>query len=150
MLSNENKSKIISTGLYKRKIPDGEETWCRNGTYIVNIGKSDKYFMVDTYFRNFSIELTDENFYDFTLILDFTKVAEVDGKTWEEYAGNNRFRVATDSGGWQYAKYYVKKDCNPSRESKRKILQNEIKTYKWKLEWAEKELSELDENDYYE
>jgi len=150
MLSKENIDKILMTGLYECEIPKDGKTWCRNWTFVVSYTDNDKFYMVDTYFRNSSIELTDENFDDFKLIFDFKKVKEVNKDYFFEYAEDKRFRIATDSGGWEYAKYYVLKDSKPLRENKRQLLIEQIKDYKRDLEYAQKELSELDSDNNYE
>lgn len=88
MLSKSNVEKLVMTGLYKHE-PDrryrGSLYWdnmyhCFNWTFKVRHNKKDdKWYMVDTYFGDKYIELTDENFDEFEFLFDFEKVEKHSG-----------------------------------------------------------------------
>jgi hypothetical protein len=154
MLAKEKIDILIGTGVYSIIIkPEKAETWCRNWTFTIQ-EYNGKYYMVDTYWgssgQSFRIELTDENFLNFKFEIDFEKVNKVSKEVYYEYADDVRFNLATDSGGWQYSKYYVLKEHKPSRERKRVILQDEIKYMERSLQYKLDELIKIDSNDFYE
>ena len=139
-LSQENINKIIKTGLYEHK-PDKKYRgeiyidnlfWCYNWTFTPAEYKG-KWYMYDTYFKNKSIELTDANFEEFSLIFDFNNVEKHGGHYIEEYEDGDWWRVATDSGGWYYPKYYIKKGAKKNKEKVLERIQREINHHEWEL-----------------
>jgi len=154
MLSKENADKLILTGIYSIvERPLNAKTWCRNWTFTVQ-EYNDKYFMIDTYWgsgsESFSIELTDENFLNFKFEMDFDKVNSISKDLYYEYADDARFNLATDSGGWQYSNYYVLKDRKPSREKKKVILKDEIRSMEFSLQYKLDTLIKIDSDNFYE
>lgn len=148
MLSKDNIDKLIKTGLYEK---EGEQGHCRNGTYTWHEYQG-KYYMLDTYWTSdrYSIELTDENFEQFKMIMDFDKVDPIDHVFFYNYAEDKRFQVGVDSGGWTYAKCFILKGTKPSREIKRLQLVDSIESAKRKIEYETRELETLDNSEYYE
>lgn len=130
MLSKENKEKLVLTGLYKcqpNKKYRGQLYWndmyhCFNWTFKVRYLKDDDiYLMVDTYFNEKCIELTDENFDEFEFLFDFNEVHEHSGNNIWEYNEDEYWHVAVDSRGWYLGgKYFVK---NNAVKNKEKVLQ---------------------------
>ena len=86
MLSQENVNKLVMTGLYKHE-PDkryrGSLYWdnmyhCFNWTFKISHNeKTDKWYMVDTFFNDKSIELTDNNFDEFVIYCIFVDVFKI-------------------------------------------------------------------------
>jgi len=154
MLSKENIDKLIFTGIYSIiEKPVDAETWCRNWTFMIQ-EYNGKYYMIDTYWgsgsQSYNIELTDENFSNFKFEMDFNKVNQVNSGIYSEYADDARFNLATDSGGWQYSKYYVLKDRKPSREKKKEILRDEIRSMESSLQYKLDSLIKIDSDNFYE
>ena len=95
MLSAENRAKIIPTGLYAREIDKRTSTgasthpyWCTNWTFVPRIYENE-IILIDSYYQysnSISYVLNDENINDFTLILNFDDVREVEQTTYQEYA----------------------------------------------------------------
>lgn len=89
MLSQENIKKLVMTGLYRHE-PDKKYRpqlyWndlyhCYNWTFTVKHNKdTDQWYMVDTYYHEKSIELTNENFEEFEFIFDVNEVEPYSGK----------------------------------------------------------------------
>lgn len=127
MLSQENIDKLhINDGIYicepvlswlpayKRDTP----YWCRNWTFRVRQYK-DKYLMCDTYWStgdDHPIELTNENFDKFQYLFDLGDIRYTDYQNWLEYDEQDRWHVALDSGGKNYAKYVVRRGAKKIKE----------------------------------
>jgi hypothetical protein len=146
-LSKENYDKIIKTGLYRNnKIKtDG---WCRNETYYPHFYEQDgEIYMFDSYWDSWEYgryELTDDNFNDWELIIDFNDYNE--RQKWspcEEYNKEDYIKLATNSGGWSYPYYYLKKDAEKNIDYLIRNCKNEIDNAKKTVERKEKELKKL-------
>lgn len=135
MLSKENVNKLIITGLYRHE-PDkryrGSIYWddmyhCFNWTFKVRHNeKTDEWYMVDTYFNDKSIELTDDNFDEFKFLFDFNEVEKHSGENIYEYDESDWWYVAIDSGGRAYGKYFVQKNATKVKEKVLKRIESEI------------------------
>ena len=144
MLSQKNINKIVKTGLYTHE-PDkryrGPAFWdnmyhCFNWTFRARQGKDpDKWYMVDTYFNDKYIELTDENFDEFELLFDFNKVRSHSGENIYEYDKSDWWHVAIDSGGMYCGgKYFIRKGAVKNKDRVLERLQDEISYLEHKLE----------------
>lgn len=142
MLSAENRLKIIPTGLYSREIDKRTRTgastdpyWCTNWTFVPRIYEK-KIILIDSYYQysnSISYVLNDENINDFTLIFDFNDVRKVAQTTYQEYADDDRYQVACDSGGRSYPKYFVKKTASPNKEKQLYQVDSEIESLEYQL-----------------
>lgn len=139
------------TGLYKHE-PDRRYRGslycdnmyhCFNWTFKVRHNeKENKWYMVDTYFGDKYIELTDENFDEFEFVFDFEKVEKHSGENIYEYDENDWWHVAVDSGGMYCGgKYFVRKNAVKNKEKVLKRLNEEIQRLKNKIDYN-KELYE--------
>lgn len=142
MLSAENRAKIIPTGLYAREIDKRTSTgastdpyWCTNWTFVPRIYENE-IILIDSYYQysnSISYVLNDENINDFKLILNFDDVREVEQTTYQEYADDDRYQVACDSGGRNYPKYFVKKTASPDKERQLYQVDSEIESLEYQL-----------------
>lgn len=142
MLSAENRAKIFPTGLYAREIDKRTSTgastdpyWCTNWTFVPRIYENE-IILIDSYYQylnSISYVLNDENINDFTLILNFDDVREVEQTTYQEYADDDRYQVACDSGGRSYPKYFVKKTASPNKEKQLYQVDSEIESLEYQL-----------------
>lgn len=142
MLSAENRAKIIPTGLYAREVDKRTRTgastdpyWCTNWTFVPRIYENE-IILIDSYYQysnSISYVLDDENINDFTLIFDFNDVREVEQTTYQEYANDDRYQVACDSGGRSYPKYFVKKAASPNKDRQLYQLDSEIESLEYQL-----------------
>jgi len=153
MLSAKNINKLCMSGLYcckpmldilpvyKRDNP----FWCRNWTFTVKVSKSGKYVMVDTYYGKDCIELTDENFDEFTLIFDLRDVEEYHGSdsSFYDYPDEDRWVVAVDSGRMTMKKRFIKRDSMPEKEKVINRICNEIDVLRDRLENKEAMLQKI-------
>ncbi len=158
MLSAENRAKIIPTGLYAREIDKrtskGASTdpyWCTNWTFVPRIYENE-ITLIDSYYQSYqdsiSYILDDKNINDFTLIFDFNDVREVKQTTYQEYADDDRYQVACDSGGRSYPKYFVKKTASPNKDRQLYQVDSEIESLEYQLKRLKekrKSLIELEE-----
>lgn len=104
--------------------------------------------MVDTYFSDKYIELTDENFDKFKLIFDFNDVCEENYP--EKYDDCDLYRyVRVDSGGRSLSRTYRKKQAKRSKEKMRNILMSEIASLETQLSWKKRELIDLENGIHY-
>ena len=144
MLSKENVEKIVKTGLYKHK-PDKRYRsslyWddmyhCFNWTFKVKHNENkDIWYMVDTYFNDKYIELTDENFDEFEFLFDFNEVDRHSGQHIWEYDEDDYWHVAVDSGGMYCGgKYFVKKGATKSKEKVLERIESEIRSLERQIE----------------
>ncbi len=150
-LSQENIDKLCLTGLYKcdpvlKWLPEYKRSdpyWCKNWTFKVR-HSGNSYYMVDTYWssNSFSVELNDDNFSKFTLLFDFNDVVEC-SYNWDDYDDNDKWFVATDSGGWNHAKHYIRKDAVPVKAWVVGRISREIEGLKHDLESAEHLLEQV-------
>ena len=146
MLSKENQEKLCITGLYGHD-PDrryrGSLYWdrmyhCFNWTFRVR-RHEEKFYMVDTYFNDQYIELTDDNFKEFELIFDYNEVKSHSGQNIDDYNECDYWNVAVDSGGiYCGGKYFVKKDAKKNKDKVLERLQYEIERAKSNLESKER------------
>lgn len=142
MLSAENRAKIIPTGLYAREIDKRTSTgastdpyWCTNWTFVPRIYENE-IILIDSYYQysnSISYVLNDENINDFTLIFNYDDVREVKKTTYQEYADDDRYLVACDSGGRNYPKYFVKKTASPNKERQLYQVDSEIESLEYQL-----------------
>jgi hypothetical protein len=152
MLSQSNIDKLVLTGLYGHEVPErkgalDDPRWCRNWTFTVHVRDNSTACMVDTYFGNRSIELTDENFDEFTFLFDFAKVTKTSREIWQEYDESKKFWAPTDSGGMYCGgSYFILKGAKPSRVLKREILLEEIRSAEVHLGYKRNELARLAED----
>lgn len=148
MLSESNVEKLVMTGLYKHE-PDrryrGSLYWdnmyhCFNWTFkVMHNEKDDKWYMVDTYFSDKYIELTDENFDEFEFLFDFEKVEKHSGENIYEYDESDWWHVAIDSGGMYCGgKYFVRKGAIKNKEKVLKRIEEEIQSLKNKIDYNRK------------
>ena len=145
MLSKENKNKIVLTGLYRcepNKKYRSQLYWddmyhCFNWTFKVHhCERDDTLYMVDTYFNDKYIELTDENFDEFEFLFDFNEVEKHSGKNIYDYDKNDWWHVATDSGGMYCGgKFYLKRNALPKKEKILNRLKEEIDYAERNLEY---------------
>lgn len=144
MLSKENVEKLVKSGLYKHE-PDKKYRsslyWdnmyhCFNWTFKVKHNESkDIWYMVDTYFNDKYIELTDKNFDEFEFLFDFNEVVKHSGENIWEYDENDYWHVAVDSGGMYCGgKYFVKKGATKSKEKVLKRIEREIRSLERQIE----------------
>lgn len=143
MLSQENVNKLVMNGLYRHE-PDkryrGSLYWddmyhCFNWTFrIEHNERTDKWYMVDTYYNNKSIELTDDNFDEFEFLFDFNEVDRHSGENIYEYNESDWWYVPVDSGGRTYGKYFVRKGAIKIKEEVLKRIDDEINYLERKLE----------------
>lgn len=153
MLSQENRKKIIQTGLYKREIDRRTRTgsseepfWCTNWTFIPRINE-DEVVMIDSYYQSYQNSIhyyiDDKNIQDFKLIFDFDDVEEVPERLYLEYDDEDRYRVSCDSGGRRYPKHFVKKSASPSKERQLEYIDLEIDSYERKLRYLKEKRESL-------
>lgn len=146
MLSKSNVEKLVMTGLYKHE-PDKRYRsplyWdnmyhCFNWTFRVRHNeKNDKYYMVDTYFDDKYIELTDENFDEFEFQFDFEEVERHSGENINEFEENDWWHVAIDSGGMYCGgKYFVRKGAVKNKEKVLERIEEEIQSLTNKIEYS--------------
>ena len=157
MLSQENVNKLVMTGLYKHE-PDkryiGSLYWndmyhCFNWTFKVSHNeKTDEWHMVDTYFNDKYIELTDDNFDEFDFLFDFNEVERHSGENIYEYDESDWWHVAIDSGGMYCGgKYFVKKGAIKSKEKVLKRIANEINRLERELERKREDYKRVENNE---
>lgn len=156
MLSQTNIDKLCMTGLYRcdpvlEWLPSYKRDnpyWCKNWTFRVRKNK-DGYYMHDTYWSTgdeHPIKLTDQNFDKFELIFDFNDVELFRGgyQKWITYGYNDRFRVAVDSGGLQYAKYFIRKGAKPIKAAVIERLEQEIALLESDLKYKQNTLRQVE------
>jgi hypothetical protein len=154
-LSKENISKLCLTGVYRcdpieSGLGKGESReylyWGCNWVFTVRKSEDD-YMMVDTYWssESKSFVLTDENFDKFKFLFDMNDVRQVSQDFFYDYDEDDRWFVAMDSGGWQYAKCYVKKDAKKNKEKLLSRLNDELASLKWRVEDKEREIARIKE-----
>lgn len=154
-LSQANIDKLNMNGLYHCNpvlewLPSWKRDnpyWCRNWTFRVR-KYDDDYYMYDTYWStgdDYPVKLTDENFDKFELVFDFNDVEEFKCSylKFETYADEDRFRVAVDSGGVNYPKYFIRKDAMPQKDLVILRIQNEIAVLQGELDYKKKELEDV-------
>ena len=144
---------INMNGLYKSEpfdIRGNDPYWCKNWTFKVKEIHGTLY-MVDTYFNDRYIEVTNDNVNNFKFVFDFNEVKEINESEYEKYNDEDRFMVAIGSGGIQYGtKYFVKNNAEYSKDKLIEIvkyeikeLESEIKYNKSYLQVKKEELSKL-------
>jgi len=150
-LSKGNRDKLNINYLYKKTpiidnsfyIGQTSATYhCKNWTFKVQKYGNGKIYMRDTYFNdsNHSYEITDDNINDFEFIFDFREVKRIHDSEYDEYNESDIFRVATNSGDYSCGRlYWVNKDAVKSNILLIEKKEQEIRSLKNKLEYAEGE-----------
>lgn len=153
MLSQKNIDKLVMTGLYRHE-PDkryrsssywNDLYWCYNWTFKVrHYEKDDTWYMVDTYFNDEYIELTDENFNEFEFLFDFNEVKKHSGNHIYEYDESDWWHVAVDSGGMYCGgKYFLKKGAVKNKERVIKRIKSEIACLECDLKYKKETLERV-------
>jgi len=156
MLSQKNIDKLHTNGIYRcdpvlEWLPSYKRNnpyWSNNWTFRVSKYK-DKYYMRDTYWSTGgdSVELTDDNFDSFEFLFDLNNVKYVGYNDFIEYPEEDRWNVPLDSGGIGMAKYVVRRDTKKIKEKVVERLEYEINSLKSKLEWKERTLQRVLDDD---
>lgn len=154
-LSKENYDKLNEKYLYKKQpvidnsfyVGTTSGTYhCKNWTFKAH-KRNGKAYMYDTYFDSsdsHSYEVTDDNIDEFEFIFDFNEVKRIGDYEYDEYDEHDIYRVATNSGGYSCGKlYWVNKDSPKSKKLLIKKKEQEIRSLKNQLEWAENDLERL-------
>ena len=161
MLSKENIEKINYNGLYSHKpevkyrgtLYSDDLYWCFNWTFKpqkinYNNEKEPLFKMIDTYYGDKGIEITDDNFNEFTLIFDFNDVEEISKQARYDYNEEDVYHVAIGSGGWRYdSKYFIKKGRSKNKDIVIERLQGEIDSLEWKLKNKKEQLDKVKNNE---
>lgn len=142
MLSEENRNKLVMTGLYKHepdkkimRYEDGYAYWCKNWTFKPRYSENtDQYFMVDTYWHEKCVELTDKNFDGFEFLFDMKEVEQHSGNNIYEFPKGERWCVPIDSGGTTIPRFFVKKGSHKVKDKVLDRLQREIGVLEWELQ----------------
>lgn len=141
MLSDVNRKKIVSNGLYQRKIDwsrviGSDPFWCTNWTFVPIFNET-RILMMDSYYKSYQdsivYDLTDDNIDDFELIFNFDEVEEVIESIYDNYLENDRYCVACDSGGRRYPKFFIKKETLPNKQKELDNIDFKIKSLEWKI-----------------
>lgn len=153
MLSKENEDRLVLTGLYYHEpVPEwvsqvtlGNLYWCRNWTFRVRKNPSDNnYYMVDTYFDNKSILLTDDNFDGFQLIFDFNDVRPTSHQIARDYSDEDVYHVPVDSGGMKDGgKWFIKIDAKRDLSKVCSNIEEDIEKLQFQLRLKMDELERI-------
>lgn len=157
MLSKKNVDKLVMTGLY-RHAPDkryrdpmywDDLYWCFNWTFRVRHHEDDDtWYMVDTYFNDKYIELTDDNFDEFEFLFDFNEVKKCSGTHIEEYDESDWWHVAVNSGGMYCGgTYFLKKDAVKKKDRVIQRLENEIEHLEREIAYKKETLQRVKNDD---
>lgn len=150
-LSKRNYHKLSEHYLYQ-KDPIINESYsnvfhCKNWTFKVVKRADGRAYMYDTYFFSWdshTIQVTDDNINEFKVVFDFREVKKINDSEADEYNEEDRYRVATDSGGYSCGHlYWAKKDAEKSHELLIKKTEEKIESLKNQLSWAENNLNRL-------
>lgn len=158
MLSQSNINKLNLNGLYKCKpnvkyrgeIHRDNLYHCCNWTFKIHTASNGKYYMRDTYWSTgdgLLIQITDENFSEFTLIADLADLIKISEHDVEKYRYEDVLRLAVDSGGIRFSKTFILKG---TKKDKGVILENidfEIESCKRRLYSLEREKEEIFNNE---
>ena len=156
MLSQSNIDKLHMDGIYRcdpvlRWLPSYKRDnphWCKNWTFRIKKYK-DTYYMHDTYWSvdENPVELTDENIDKFEFLFDLGDVRYVTWDIFVDYPDEDKWIVGLDSGGYSMAKYVVRRDAKKIKEKVVERLEYEINSLKSKLEWKERTLQRVLDDD---
>ena len=148
MLSQENIEKLNENILYKcqpnvkyrGKLFADSLYHCCNWTFRLVKNREGDYFMRDTFWNSGDsvyIHLTDDNIAEFETIFDTTKVKSI--KEHETDLYTNHYRVAIDSGGVSYPKYFVDADAKKDKDLIINKIEEEINEYARKIKYLEED-----------
>lgn len=142
MLSQANIDKLNFNGLYTHKPSKKYRStlyadnlyWCYNWVFKAkkyeHKDEEPYYMMIDTYFDDKGIELTDENFDEFVLLFDFNEVEQVTKDEIWDYNNDDIIHTAIGSGGWRFdSKYFVKKGTKKNKDIVLNRLDSKIEYY---------------------
>ena len=145
MISKENAEKFIKTGIYAKK--RFESGWCINATFIPHFyPEKNLLYMRDSYWssgESRSFEVTDDTIGDWSLIIDTEKWSKTHSSACWDYNKEDYIYLATDSGGWSYAHYFLKNGATPNIDKQIYRVKSELESSKRDTERLEKELAEL-------
>lgn len=152
-LSKENYDKLNTSYLYKKEpiinnsfyVGRTSATYhCKNWTFKVYKYDDGRAYMRDTYFNDAGIQVTDENINEFKFVFDFREVRKISDSHVNEFAEEDLYFVATDSGGYSCGGCnWIKKNAKESKHLLIKKKEREIESLKNQLQWAENDLERL-------
>lgn len=158
MLSEHNIEKINFNGLYtceanakyRGRFHADNLFHCCNWTFEVKKNHEGNYFMRDTYWSSgdsaVHIPLTDENFDEFKLIFDRSRVKRIKKHELKHY--ESTYTVGIDSGGWSYPKYFVDIDAVKSKQLIIKEIDNEISSLERQIKRLQEQKEGLIDGSY--
>lgn len=140
ILSQTNIDKLCMTGVYRCKpmlelLPiykRDDPYWSNNWTFKVRI-VGGNYYMCDTYYNEFIIEITDDNIDKFEFVFDLNDVEEFRGLHWGDYADEDKWIISLDSGGRYFPRCMIKKGATPIKERVVERLYEELDSLKDEL-----------------
>jgi hypothetical protein len=157
LLSDYNIEKLKMNGLYtckpnvkyRGKLFENNLYHCCNWTFDVYMNHEGNYFMRDTYWSSGDsvyIPLTDENIDEFELVFERDKVKSVRKDEVNQY--ENPYRVAIDSGGWSYPKYFVSIDASKSKSLIIEEIDDKIRSLESELKYLLEKKEKLENGTY--
>jgi len=99
--------------------------------------------MVDTYYGDFAIEVTDENFHRFEFLFDTREYRDAGPYVPDDYDPKDYIRAAVGSGGISNAHYFIRKDAKRSREAMIRKCSRELSDLYRSLDLQETRLKQL-------
>lgn len=144
MLSENNIQKLKMNGLYscepnveyRGKLFENDLYHCCNWTFKIIKSPKGNYYMRDTYWDSgdsVTIKLTDENIDKFKLLFELDKVKRIREDEKNQY--EHFYKVAIDSGGYSYPKYFVDMDSSKSKKLIIEEINNKIKNFENEIKY---------------
>lgn len=156
MISKKNAEQINFFGIYRSDpMPEILSAYLRNNPYHCRnwtfrpVKSEDPETgilcvkMVDTYFGNSAIELTDANFNRFELLFDMREYWDAGTHRPDDYDPKDYIRAAVGSGGISNAHYFIRKNAKRSREAMIRKCCREISDHYRSLDLNKADLQRL-------
>ena len=118
---------------------------CRNWYFVANKLPDGSWIMIDTYYHTKHIQVTDDNADRFLFVMDPSEVKPVNSyEEYELYSDDDRIgKVPMDSGGYKFAKWYVKRDAQTVTELVIEYMRQRIRDLKRQIHRLEQEIVTL-------
>ena len=119
---------------------------CRNWYFVATQMEDGSWIMIDTYFHTKHICVTDDNADRFQFVMDPSEVKPVNSyEEYELYSEDDRIgKVPMDSGGYKFAKWYVKRDAQAVTDLVIEYKRQRIRDLKRQIHRLEQEIVTLE------
>lgn len=155
VLSEENFAKIHEDDVFQHDIiysmipsyKRDEPYWSNNWIFTPVFYDDGTIDMVDTRDHNFRVPLLNNNVDEFKFLFNINDVRTVTVEEYIQYEDADHFHVPLGTEGWQFCKYYVRKNAKKNISKQMGLLKQQLREAETKVENLKLQIKELEKQE---